>query len=66
MQLNKASIKFFHSNKISQFQTGGVNFQILGWNCGYYCHLLSGFLSSLLIKILLMCVTSEAIGVHKL
>ena len=43
MQLNKASIKFFHSNKISQFQTGGVNFQILGWNCGYYCHLLSGF-----------------------
>ena len=43
MQLNKASIKSFHSNKISQFQTGGVNFQILGWNCGYYCHLLSGF-----------------------
>ena len=55
LQANKSDIKSYHSCKnFTQFQTGWVYFQICVVNFGYYCDLLSGFLSSLLIETFLL------------
>ena len=55
LQANKSDIKSYHSCKnFTQFQTGWVYFQMCVVNFGYYCDLLSGFLSSLLIETFLL------------
>ena len=67
-QAIKSGMKSYCSNKISHnFKQEKVYFQICVGNFGYYYIVyFLVFLSSLLIKICLICVTSEATVVDKL